>query len=251
MGSQICDAISYGWDSEQMKECLAELEQLTGNAAESIQTKIKTNIDKAVEIARQFGAHDASRFIQPDQRFQPTLTQEEEGPDKKQIQFQILQDISGHISGEVDLNVLFEMVLEGIHRGVEMDRTLFMLLGIDKKSLNEKISLGWQESGDGGKIRIYKQELSTNLLFHGLNQADGIWLSPKQQPGLYTSQIEKSFGRHECFAFSIRVEHKPIGLIYCDRGIRNQPLTAEDFSTVKHFVKQAQIGLTLYRMKNH
>jgi GAF domain-containing protein len=47
------------------------------------------------------------------------------------------------------------------------------------------------------------------------------------------------------------VEAKPIGLIYCDRGLKHQALTQEDFSVVKHFAKQAEIGLTLYRMKNH
>jgi hypothetical protein len=41
----------------------------------------------------------------------------------------------------------------------------------------------------------------------------------------------------------------PIGLIYTDRGITNQPLTEEDFSAFKYFSQQANIGLAVYRMQ--
>jgi len=249
MGGQICDAISQGWESDAMTVCLNKLNKLSGESIESLQSKLKNNIGKAVHIAQQFGAHDASRFINPQFDLPARGAQDEDRPDKKQIQFQILQDITSHISGVIDLNVLFEMVLEGIHRGLEMDRTLFMLLGPDKKTLNEKISLGWQKEGNADKIRVLNNDLNGNLLFHALYQHDDLWSSPKQYAPLYTRQIENYFGRNECFIFSIKVEHKPIGLIYCDRATSNEALTREDFSIAKHFANQAQIGLTLYRIK--
>lgn len=251
MGSQICEAIATGWDSKAMDDCLHKLHRLSGQPVEDIQAKIKANINKAVDIARQFGAHDASRFISPDSVLPVVEIGEDEGPDKKQIQFQVLQDITSHISGKIDLNVLFEMVLEGIHRGVEMDRTLFMLLSPDKKALNEKIALGWQKQDGGEKIRVYNNDMNGNLMFKALYEHDSLWVKPKQYAALYTTQIENYFGQHECFVFSIQVQQKPIGLIYCDRGIRNEALTSEDFSVAKHFAKQAQIGLTLYRMNSH
>ena len=132
-----------------------------------------------------------------------------------------------------------------------MDRTLFMLLAPDKKALNEKISLGWQNRGDAEKIRIANNDVTGNLLFYALAEQEGLWFTPKQHLALYTKQIEKHFGQHDCFVFPIHVEQKPIGLIYCDRAISHRALIAEDFSAAKHFAKQTQIGLTLYRMQNH
>jgi hypothetical protein len=76
-------------------------------------------------------------------------------------------------------------------------------------------------------------------------------MKPYQDEALYTAQIQLHLGCYECFVFPILVEGKSIGLIYCDRGLSGQALTMEDFSAVKHFTKQAQIGLTLYRMKSH
>lgn len=251
LGNQICEALSAGWDSEAMTACLSKMQRLSGESLDTITAKIKRNTDKAVDIARQFGAHDASKYISPERPQAPLEEHEEEHLDKKQIQFQVLQEITSLISGDIDLNVLFEMVLEGIHRGVEMDRTLFMLLSADKKSLKEKISLGWLKSPNTGKIHVFNSEAGGNLFFHVLHERDGAWLKPPQFPELYTPQIEQKVGRHECFVFPIEVENKPIGLIYCDRGITNRSLTIDDFSVSKHFAKQAHIGLTLYRMKNH
>jgi len=41
----------------------------------------------------------------------------------------------------------------------------------------------------------------------------------------------------------------PIGLIYTDRAISNEPLTEEDFNAFKYFAQQANIGLAMYRMQ--
>lgn len=247
MGGVICDAITHGWDSAQMDSCLRQLRSISGETIESLKAKIQANISKAINIAQQFGMHDASYFINPQIASQLTITPEEEHHDNKQIQLQILQDITSHISGDIDLNVLFEMVLEGIHRGLAMDRTLFMLLGPDKKSLNEKISFGWQKNADIVKLCVFDNDPNENLLFHALKKQQGVWMKPKQDSALYTKQIENQFGRNECFIFSIQVENKPIGLIYCDRAFSNDALTTEEFSIAKHFVDQARIGLTLYR----
>ena len=251
MGNQICQALKQGIESEDMAACLQNLHKAYGKSPDVLKAKIKASTLTAIDIARQFGAHDASKFITAEMELPTAEIAEESRPDKKQLQFQILQEITAHISGSIDLNVLFEMVLEGVHRGVEMKHTLFMLLGPDKKALNEKISLGWQRPEGNEKIHIFNNDPNGNLLFHALADHEGEWLKPNQHKSLYTAQIQMHLGCYECFVFPIMVEGKSIGLIYCDRGLNGQSLTLEDFSTVKHFTKQAQIGLTLYRMMSH
>lgn len=249
LGHDICQALQAGPDSPMMTACLAKFSELARLPLPEIRARIEKNTQEAALIARQFGADDASRFIKVDAGADEAPV--EEPFDKKQLQFQILQDISSHISGQINLNQLFEMVLEGIHRGVEMDRTLFMLLSPDKQALNEKFSLGWRKPVPEQKLRILNSENSTNLFFNALRQAEGAWQFPEQHPGLYTPQIVQHIGRHECFVFPIRAENKVVGLIYCDHSIHGLPLTREDFIAANHFAKQAHIGLTLYCMKGH
>lgn len=251
LGHQICEALKSGRDSEAMQDCLKKVAAFSGLSPETLKAKIDKNTAEAVHIARQFGANDASQFISTEASLARLEEAEDEKPDKKQLQFQILQDISSHISGRIDLNNLFEMVLEGIHRGVEMDRTLFMLLSPDKQTLNEKFSLGWQKTALDPKIRIHNSEPTANLLFHALPQPEGAWLFPEQHHALYSQQIRQQFGEHECFVFPVYAENKTVGLIYCDHSVHGLPLTREDFIATKHFAKQAHIGLTLYCMKNH
>jgi len=251
LGHQICAALKAGRDSDAMRACLQKIAAFSGLSPETLKAKIDKNTAEAVHIARQFGANDASKFISTEAIIAKFEDAEDEKTDKKQLQFQILQDISSHISGHIDLNGLFEMVLEGIHRGVEMDRTLFMLLSPDKQTLNEKFSLGWQKAALEQKIRIHNSEPSANLLFHALQQLDGVWLFPEQHHGLYSPQIRQYIGEYECFVFPVYAENKTIGLIYCDHSVHGLPLTREDFIAAKHFAKQAHIGLTLYCMKKH
>ncbi|WKJ90023.1 HDOD domain-containing protein [Methylomonas montana] len=251
MGHRICDALKAGRDSEAMQECLEKIAAFSGLSQEAVKAKIAKNTSEAVQIARQFGANDASRYITSEGVPAGVDETEDTKIDKKELQFQILQDISSHISGNIDLNVLFEMVLEGIHRGVEMDRTLFMLLTPDKQTLNEKFSLGWPIMGCDEKIHIHHSESQANLLFDALQYQDGVWQFPEEHPHLYSAQIQQKIGKHECFVFPIHAENKAVGLIYCDRSLHGLPLTRDDFIGAKHFAKQAHIGLTLYCMKNH
>ncbi len=249
LGHDICQALQAGPDSALMTACLAKFNELSKLPLPEIRARIEKNTEEAALIARQFGADDASRFIKKDAVGEDMPA--DEPFDKKQLQFQILQDISSHISSQINLNQLFEMVLEGIHRGVEMDRTLFMLLSPDKQALNEKFSLGWRKPVPEQKLRILNSENSANLFFNALRQTEGVWQFPEQHPALYTPQIVQQIGRHECFIFPIRAENKVVGLIYCDHSIHGLPLTRDDFIAANHFAKQAHIGLTLYCMKSH
>ena len=251
LGSEISAALKLGWDSSAMQNCLRKLEKLSGDKPETLIATIKKNTQSAIKIAKQFGADDASKFISSEALELADDEIDTHEFDKKQIQFQVLQDISNHISGDINLNQLFEMVLEGIHRGIEMDRTLFLLLSPDKHTLNEKLALGWIKQNSTEKILIHNQETDGNLFFYALHKQEGVWIEHDHYQHLYTKQIINIIGNNDNFIFPVHIDHKAIGLIYCDRSINKAPLTLSDFTTTKHFAKQVNIGLTLYNIKKH
>ena len=249
LGKEISHAIDEGWDSSEMKDCLEKLASLTGEGQAKIKSTLKKNTDSAVNIACKFGAHDASQFIQANSTHTiPTLPTEED-LDPKQIQSHILQDISSLMSGSINLNLLLEMVVEGIHRGICMDRTLFSLFGSNKKTLNEKLSLGWRKDVNEGKIKLEVSSSPINLFFKAIHSTDGLWANPDTDSSLFTPQVINRIGKTECFLIPIHAENNPIGLIYTDRSINNKPLTEDDFKVAKHFTQQAIIGLSLYKIK--
>lgn len=250
LGKEIIHAIDQGWDSEQMKSCIKKIASLTNEQPDIIKSQLKKNTESAVQIASKFGAHDASQFIKNEASGKKPATPEiSHFADEKQIQFHILQDITQHISGSIDLNLLFEMVIEGIHRGLHMDRTVFCLLSADKKTLNEKLTLGWLKKPDTPKIKFEISSFPANLFFHAIESSDGIWSNPERDSSFFTPHVINSLGTVEGFLIPIRADNKAIGLIYTDRSINKKPLTEEDFKIAKYFSQQAIIGLALFKIK--
>jgi len=257
LANEIAHSVDSGWDSEKMDECIIKLEQLTGEGSSTTVKHLKDNAKSAVKIACSFGAHDASQYIQTDTPIEKntevidtSIEKNTEVIDKKEILLQILQDITQHLSGNINLNLLLEMVIEGIHRGLSMDRTILCILSPDKKTLEEKLALGWAKPiNDQRKIKFEISSIPANLFFKAITSSSGLWAQPSKDEVLFTPSVINHIGKSECFLIPIHSGNKPIGMIYCDRSTHNQPLTEEDFNTAKHFSQQAVIGLALYKIK--
>jgi len=249
LGKQVTDAIQKGWDSEEMQKCLTKLETITHDQPTLIKANLKKHTEAAVKIAQKFGAHDASQFIHSNTSTPIVISPSNKTIDKKQIQFDILQDITNHISGPINLNLLFEMVIEGIHRGIGMDRTLFCLFSQNKQTLTEKLVLGWRKELNQQKIIFKSSEFPANLFFKAIHSKKGLWANSNTDSTLFTPHVINTIGKTDCFLLPVSLDNKPIGLIYTDSSINNKPLTEDDFKVAKHFAQQAIIGLALYKMK--
>lgn len=249
LGYEITEALKEGAGSEKYNACIRKIEALTNEPKKDIIGKLQHNTATASDIARQFGATDAAMLIQS--RLDQDVDLEETLPvvDKKQLQLHISHDIISIISDQFDINLLLETVLEGIHRGIGMDRTVFSLLANDKRSLKEKLSLGWRKDSYEHKVTFHLSKMPPNIFFHALSGTQAFWGRPLVNGKLYTLLDINVVGKNECFIMPVSSNNTPIGLIYADRGITNEPLTEEDFSAFKHFSQQANLGLAVYRMQ--
>ena len=245
-------ASKSGWESEEMNQCLLELTKISHKPIKVLKDSLQSNTKIAVKIAQQFGAHDASRFIQNNNLDSDNVLDNHEQPlatgNKKKLQFQILQDISHLLCGNINLNLLFETVVEGIHRGIDMDRSCFMLSTPSKNMLNEKFSFGWHKENIRQKITFNLSVNPPNLFYFASQSKQGLWATPVQHERYYTPHIINTIGKVECFLLPLYIHHKFIGLVYTDRAISHQPLTLEELSIAQHFAEQASLGLNLYRI---
>lgn len=252
LGKEIAHAIGYGWESKEIHNCVKKVESITGQSPGTIISKLKHNTETAIKIAKQFGAKDASECIKQSHARVQKLSREESfkiaSVSRKQIQFKTLQELGAIMGGPFDINLLFEKVLEGIHEGIGMDRTLFCLLSPDKLSLKEKFSLGWQKERLDTKLHFQLTQNPNNLFFEALQQTQGLWANPTTHAALYNLHVTNSIGKVECLLIPVYTDNKPIGLIYSDRSITLQSFTEDDFNAAKHFTQQAAIGLSIYRI---
>ncbi|WP_051114338.1 HDOD domain-containing protein [Methylobacter marinus] len=251
LGYEVVEALREGPDTKQYGACLEKIAAVTKQPKQAVREALQKNTEAAAGIARHFGAHEASDLIRKEagQPSEPETAEAAPMTDRKQLQFQILQDITSILSGRIDINLLLETVLEGIQRGIGMDRTLFALLTTDKLALREKVSLGWRKDSYTQKLVFNLAKIPPNLFFQALSNHDGCWLNPEQDAALFTAGDTKLVGKNPCFLMPVCAGDKPIGLIYCDRAYNHQALSEDDFRAFRHFVQQANIGLSLYRLQ--
>ena len=255
LGYEITEALKEGGDSKEYEACVRKIEALTKQPKEVIAENLKNNTSVASDIARQFGATDAAMLIQLhlNQSVAPVPEQLPLFFDKKQLQLRISRDIVSIISDPFDINQLMEMVLDGIYRGIGMDRAVFFLLAEDKQthksSLRESLYMGWRNEVNGRKVIFNIPETPPNIFFHALSGTQVFWAKPSVPAALYRPQYFNVMGNNECFIMPLFSQKKPIGLIYADRGSSGQPLTKEDFDAFKYFSQQANIGFILYPLQ--
>jgi len=249
----ITEASKQGWESDSMARCLFDISNISHHPIKTIKEILQKNTTLAVKIAQEFGAHDASKMIQHSQANKRETRHNVEHSlpiitDKKQLQFQILQDISNLLSDHINLNLLFETVMEGIHRGIGMDRSCFMLATPSHTSLNEKFSFGWDKTNNQQSLSFVLSANPENLFHYVVQSNQGLWAIPRQYKKYYTPHIINTIGHIECFLLPLYTNKTFVGLFYSDRAISHTPLTLEDFNSAKHFTQQAALGLNLYRI---
>ncbi|MFI3158169.1 MAG: HDOD domain-containing protein [Methylococcaceae bacterium] len=251
LGYEITEALKEGAVSKKYASCVRKIEVFSKQSTKVITDQFVDNTRIAADIARQFGAIEASTILK--QSLNQPADLEEASPliDKKQLQLHISQDITSMISGQVDINLLLETVLEGIHRSIGMDRTVFSILVADKQSLKEKLSLGWRKAVFEHKVVFNVSKTPLNLFFHALSDTQAFWAKPIANARMYTLRDINVIGKNECFMMPIFSNKTPIGLIYTDRAISGESLTREDFDAFKYFTQQANIGLAIYRMQRN
>ncbi len=251
LSHQIAAESESGWQSDALDSCVDEVETLTYQPKSKIIEIIQQNAEKAVKIAGQFGAGSAADHI-PSKAPQPGEVQSvDEKPashNNAELELQILQDITRLLMGEIKINSVFEMVMEGIHRGVGMDRSLFTLVSPDRTILKEKSALGWSSVARNQAICIPIAESTPNLFSFCMRQEDAIWVRPDEETAmdlLYTPQILAQFGQYECFLGRLFIETKTLGVFYSDRALSNSKLDQKSFDSFRNFVQQANLALAL------
>jgi HD-like signal output (HDOD) protein len=237
--------------------CLLPLEAGLRKSATELLPLVQANMQTAARLAAQFGAGDAARHLAQAGQKQAAAPEESEpapppGEERRLRLAQIQQDISNLLSERFELNVLFEIILEAIQRGLPMDRTLFALYNRERTELKEKTSIGWPGGSQRPPIRIPVAPPCANLLATLLKGGGSQWARPAEDPEtrrLFTAEVRAALGVHDCFLTPLSVTNRPLGLIYADRAATCAALDQETFAHFRHLTQQANIGLKLYQLQ--
>ena len=241
MGYRIAAAAEYGWTSSVAQKALTAYADLLQKPLNEVTEMVVSNAAEAARVAAQFGASEAARLIPVPKSQAVDIVAEAEIPAADpMLQLRILRDLAMMLSGKPSLNEVLNLVLEGIYRGLGMQRAVFALLSADRKTLQGKAALG-RESETLVRRFVFPLTGTRGDIINELfvrNQA--YWIRDPLPTGINIARLEQATAQREALLAPIAAHGKVIGMFYADRGAQSP--NEEAWQGFQHFVQQASLS---------
>jgi len=251
---RLADAVEQGWNHPETTAVLHKMANLLGKPLEEVTRLVYLNAQQAAKVMADFGIVNTARFIPPppgDTELTPAGTAP--APDLHlHLQMGILRELATLLSERADLNLVLSTVLEGIYRGLKMDRVVLALLdprqaklvaryvlGQERETLQQRFQLDMATGGERGRDLFFS---------HVLDQNEPLWVDRRtrhQLADLFSRELHTLLGPGEFFVAPVRVHGQPRGVIFADRNPAHGPLAEQDYLSFRHFCDHANIAFNL------
>ena len=245
---ELAETVEKGWKNKATLSVAESIAKHIGVDDSQTMDILNENAKNAAEIAQLFGAGTVIKYLpieddSVDEKTDDVVFDTDCPVPDPLLQLNILRDLSGMLIDKPDFNVILEIILEGIYRGVGLDRTVFAMLTSDKKAVKGKYALG---KNNQEFIKKFHFSLQTNNVFSKLvKDAVAIWVEQSTNQSLLSSEIYSALETRDFFLSPLVIAGRVVGLIYADRQPSGRELDNVSYESFKHFVQQACQALEL------
>ncbi len=253
LGYAIAQAAEEGWDSPASKSLARRVSEFLRISREEAVLYIHESARDAAAVTEAYGAKRSSTMIPKPRETVSAATvpieekREYPNPDQR-VQFSTMKDLSALVSsGAGNMDMVFSILLEGVLRGIGMDRVMVAIVSPDGKSLEGKYGLGWPDEGYASNFSVQIDEAKTNIFGHTVNYRQPVWagkLPQKEITALRTREVAMMIGRGDFYLMPITTRNRVEGVIYADRCPSGRDLDDESFESFVFFGQQASIALS-------
>lgn len=250
-GNAIASAAEKGWQSPETEHQLTLLAKHLDKDLEETTQFVHNNVEVAVKVAQDFGARDSIEFIPSlDKSFlnnsAPIELEELDQyliPDHM-LQLSIFRELSSIINHKPSLSTVLTMVLEGIYRGIGMDRAALIFINPGRTEARAKMAVGI-ECEEFQKAFIFNIDMQTpNIMQQMLTKNISFWIQDNaDDQQLVGKNMKNTLGVMSFYTAPITIGIKTIGFFYADRQPSGRPLDNESYDSFKHFAQEACIAL--------
>ncbi|MDX1572664.1 MAG: HDOD domain-containing protein [Methylophaga sp.] len=266
--NQLAMVSQQGWEHDQTQQWLTDTAKQLDMKQADLTDLVYRNAQQARQITRLCGINDAELYIAKppnttedlmesaavidndgDIEIESVAIDEPPQPDAM-LQLQMLQDISAALQEKPALNVILEMVLEGIYRGIAMDRAIFTVLSPDRKKLQCKYALGADHEKLNDEL-IIDITHPTNVFAKALKETRAQLLpaNPRELNGTLAKTTLDLLGKPPYLLMPAIVAGKVIGLFIADRNPTQRTIDKADQMAFQQFCQQANMGLTFLKLQ--
>jgi HD-like signal output (HDOD) protein len=253
LGYLIAQYCEKGWDTAATKRVIKRVGEFLNIPEKEAALSIYDAARDAAAVTESYGAAVSSRLIPlPEDSLKGVseiklVTVEYPKPDHY-VQLCSLRDLSSLLAGKSgDINMVLSILLEGIYRGIGMDRVIFALLTPDRKFLKGKYGLGWIQENYIENFRISADPSRPNIFAHVLKSPKPIWVTDEPTHEIFsllTKEMADLIGCGPFYIMPMCIKGKAIGVIYADRNLSGRDLDEESFDSFVFFGQQANMSLS-------
>lgn len=229
---------------------LKEIAKFVHVKPDELKGLIDDNVKLALEIGHAYSPvileYFTSRKLLGQNQIEQDVRMEFPEPDAL-LQLKILRELSTMLQSHHDLNLIMETLLEGVYRGVGMDRALFALYNVQRSQVRAKFVLG---SNSDFLMEQFAFPVGSDpdnpfadVLFE---RRQAIWVQNTNittyDPGIM-HQMKTTLNVRSFFLAPILVNGNPIGIFYADRQPSKRPLDEDSFASFSHLSHQAGVSI--------
>ena len=236
----------HGWQSDAVADVVKVAVDQCGVAPARMRTLLGQAREESVRIAEAFGI--------PESAAAPAGTA---GPGADEtpvrvhrpapvLQLKILRELTVVMRERPSTHAVLEMILEGLHRGVGMDRTLIAIYNQSRTALKVRYAVGDHAGavaetleGDlaGEDLAVVRASLHRQTVLQLMN------LGTEEQGRYHAARFQHRIGGMDAVLAPLVIRKREIGMIYTDRIPSQRLLDGEAVQSVLHFSDQANLAL--------
>ncbi len=238
---------------EHFTELLKDICAQTGYKEKDLRAKIEHCTGKTEELLKSYDAGLLVQYLHPDAEIFPDSPDNNVMPklSDEALQLQILRELTFLTMEKGDFNVVVQTAVEGIFRGIGMDRVVVMLKNTSKKTIEPRFisAANSQQLKEQFTLNLNTME---NVFTYALKNSESVWVNDFDDDK-WAKLVSKPIRNITCedgfFLAPIMWDKHCIGLIYADRSNRKHnkrpKLGQNDFMSFTHFTQQTNLCLSM------
>ncbi len=246
LGEEISFAAEQGWQSQALETVLDKVAEFSNMAREDARAMLLKSAEDAASVALSYGANKVCNYIPSTVDAEVIVKRTSRGD--PQLQLSILRELATMIQEQVDINTLFQTVVEGIQRGVGFERVALCLIDPKKKILQAKYALSDEGAAWREALTFSMKSEQDNLLAYCLHSRQLLWLrrdKPGQLKHLIDAHTAATIAVDNCALAALYAGARQVGVVLADRGIKGDAIEQEQYESFCHFVQQTNMGLAM------
>jgi hypothetical protein len=230
-------------------------------SAEEARKVLKSNIDETIETSKIYGICNYVKILSKygsknliDVEYENQIEKIDIDDEDKInsycifTQLDILSEINS-ISKESNLNInlLLLTTIEGIYRGIGMDRVLFCVLSPNRKSVFGKYALGWNKENIGYiEFMLYDRQTNKDIVNHVFRKKIACFINGNKNKYFryLSNEIRIRLSTDVFFIAPLLIKNSVIGMIFADRAHTRRELTETDLVSFKFTMAAANAALS-------